>query len=163
MSPNGLIDFKMKVKITLFSLLLSFLISACAQSSHADGNDSVTDFPFYYSRTITEDSLEKRKIYVTFIFENGKKQRAVTYRQEIMKNRIKWDESCQMSVANENDKVEKITANLSPFEKVEWQYSLSAKPKESIIQIEKAALLIMNEQFEVEKITFDAIEYPLKK
>jgi hypothetical protein len=68
-----------------------------------------------------------------------------------------------MSVANENDKVEKITANLSPFEKVEWQYSLSAEPKESIIQIEKAALLIMNEQFEVEKITFDAIEYPLKK
>lgn len=152
----------MKSKFKLSLLFLSFLISSCAQNEGVIENGQNNVSPFHYVRTITEDSLEQGKLYVTFVFENGSAQQAITYRQEMMKNRIKWEENCQKLVQNENNKVEKITANLAPLEKVEWQFSIFIEPKQAAIEIEKAALLIMNEQFEVEKIVFAPMTYPLK-
>ena len=56
--------------------------------------------------------------------------------------------------------VEKITANLKPGEEIEWKLLIQYNTKKRKAIVEKAALLLMNEQFEVTKIVFDEVLLP---
>lgn len=136
------------------SILTCIFISLCAfgqesQLWYPDGQLKCS-----YNRLLSPDTADASKVMVTFTFVNGHKPLAISYRQESMKNHLQW-QYFQTGDTSTDKKVKVITANLMPDESLIWQYcvlkdSLSAKP----IFVEPAALLLMKQDFDVEKIQF---------
>ena len=140
-----------KHTISLFScLLLTF--SACAQPSNQLQKEE--EAPYQYERVIKKDYVNPYQATIYFTFTNGKEQHAISYRQEKRFSHIKW-EIVENGIVEEENIIDKITANLAPYEKVEWTLQFRSKESDKEFIVEKAALLIMNEAFEVSKIIFD--------
>ena len=115
----------------------------------------------YYSRTFEYNSEKPNEIIVTFVFTTLKKQ-AITYRQETLNGRLEWMD--KEGLYKKEGIVEAVTTNLAAHTSVTWKYRyiVNTKPADKIITFDKAALLIMDERFEVKKIILEARKMFLK-
>jgi uncharacterized protein YecE (DUF72 family) len=103
-----------------------------------------------YNQNVTIDKENQNTLSVTFVFINGIKQTALTLRQECFFSQIQWVDTAAMLVEKE-ERVEFITANLAPNQSIVLKYILKTKPIEKELILEKSALLIMDEEFEIRK------------
>lgn len=150
-------------KIKLLIFLFSMLVTLHGQhnlkdSTFAEGetvNDAFGNFSYQYNRIITKDTLNLSGVIVTLVFINGNAHTAITYRQEVMNSRINWLKT-DNGVLKKEGFVEVVTTSIAPNHIVTWQYSISDKTdkKNSKLYIEKAALLIMNDNFQIYKKIF---------
>lgn len=121
--------------------------------------DTEGNLLYQYERTVEQALENPRKAIVTFYFKNGIEQRAITYRQEKLVSKLEWVKKGKSLVEKEKI-VEKIIVNLKPGEEIEWKLLIQYNTKKRKAIVEKAALLLMNEQFEVTKIVFDEVLLP---
>jgi hypothetical protein len=105
---------------------------------------------WHYNQNVTFDEEKPNTIAVTFVFINGIKQTAITFRQECFYSQIEWLDGAEKQIEKE-ERVEFITANVPPNQSIVFKYLLKTKPIEKELIIEKSAVLIMNEDFEVRK------------
>jgi len=103
-----------------------------------------------YNQNVTIEKELPNTILVTFTFINGINQTAISLRQEFFNSQIEWLVTAGIPVEKE-ERVEFLTANLAPGQSVVWKYALKTKPINDILTLERSALLIMNEDFEVRK------------
>ena len=105
---------------------------------------------YQYQRTVSDPCDTCSEITVTFLFVNGSHPTAISLRQEAFDTDVRWIDIAGGTAGHEKV-VEFVTANLSANQTVTWTYAVSAK-KGKVSVPEKAALLIMDEQYAVEKI-----------
>ena len=112
-------------------------------------------FLYHYKRTIALDTAVKNRLLVTFTFTTGDAPFAISYRQEAMSGKVEWFEN-QSGEYKKDKFVETITIKLSPEQQVTWQFFYTPKsiPKTGLIEIEKAALLLMDSMLNVSKDIF---------
>lgn len=147
----------MKKFLVFLMIVLWSIPSSWAQKDSildAEGN-----LLYQYERTVEQALENPRKAIVTFYFKNGIEQRAITYRQEKLVSKLEWVKKGKSLVEKEKI-VEKIIVNLKPGEEIEWKLLIQYNTKKRKAIVEKAALLLMNEQFEVTKIVFDEVLLP---
>jgi len=134
------------ILLTLFSLTC---YAQDGQLNYADGS-----LKCQYSRIANMDTANTSKVIVTMTFVNGHKPLAISYRQESMKNGFAW-QYCQVGDTTQDKMVKVITLNLAPDQSLIWQYAVTNTASNSrSVTIEPAALLVMDEQFDVSKIKF---------
>lgn len=104
----------------------------------------------YYRCHAADDCDTCSERMVKFVFKNGDQARAISYRQETLDTQVRWIDIAG-GTAGHDVAVEFVTANLRPHQTVEWTYAVSAK-NGCVLQLEKAAVLVMNEKYEVEKL-----------
>lgn len=134
-------------------ILISFFSLTCyaqdGQLKYQDGQ-----LKCQYSRIMNMDTANSSRVLVTFTLVNGHKPLAISYRQENMKNIFGW-QYCQVGDTTDDKLVKVITVNLAPDQSLIWQYAVANSAAGSrFVTIEPAALLVMDEQFEVSKINF---------
>lgn len=117
--------------------------------------DSLGVFQWQYHRSVFKNALEKNSAIVTIVFINGANHTAISYRQEAASSFLHWIEKD----GGETDKdgfVETITVKLEPNEAIVWRYTVKNKTIENdgSINVEKSAILIMNDKFQVKKEKF---------
>jgi len=103
-----------------------------------------------YNQSISINKDKPDTVLVTFVFLNGVYQTAITFRQEFFYSQIEWIETSDIQVGRE-ERVEFITANLAPAQPIVLRYRLINKVINNEVTLEKSAILIMNEDFEVRK------------
>jgi hypothetical protein len=103
-----------------------------------------------YNQNVTIDKEETNTILVTFVFINGINQTAISLRQELFNSKIEWLNTSDVPIEKE-ERVEFLTVNLAPSQSIVWKYALKSKPIGNELILEKSALLIMNEDFEIRK------------
>jgi len=103
-----------------------------------------------YNQHIIIDEVQPNRVTVNFIFINGLQQTAISLRQELFNSQIEWMDISDWQAKNE-EHVSTVTANLSPHQSLVWKYVLRNNNKEKELILEKSALLIMNEDFEIIK------------
>lgn len=140
------------MKKYLFFLLTLFAFTCYAQDgqlTYADGS-----LKCQYSRIANLDTASASKVIVTLTFVNGHKPLAISYRQESMKHDFAW-QYCQVGDTTQDKMVKVITLNLAPDQSLIWQYAVmdTTSPTRSVT-VEPAALLVMDEQYDVSKIKF---------
>lgn len=138
--------FRLKKLILLVALALPLLVSA--QSNRK--LDTLGNLLYQYSRTYERNPQNADELLVTFVFVNGNSQQAVTFRQEVVDGSFRWISTPGGSQSHETV-VEAATANLAPGQGVAWKYAF--KPAKG--KLEKAALMIMDGHYAVEKIILE--------
>ena len=138
----------MKKFILLFGALLPGL--AFAQSDRK--LDAQGNLLYQYQRTVSDPCDTCKELTVTLLFVNGSRSTAISLRQEAFDTQVRWIDIAG-GTADHEEVVELVTANLEPNQTVTWSYAVSAK-KGKISAPEKAALLIMDEKYGVEKVWF---------
>ena len=143
----------MKKLSLLFVLMLCFLYALFSQSSGY--TDSLGVFQWQYHRSLYKNAKDTNSAIATIVFINGANHTAISYRQEVANSSLKWIEQD----GGESDRegyVESITVKLAPNEAIVWRYTIknSTKQRSGSIIVEKSALLIMNDQFQVKKEKF---------
>lgn len=143
-----------------FSIIIS---SGFAQHSLKDSTlytgkiiyDPFNEFLYQYNRIVSSDTTDPHKVIVTFVFINGNATTAIQYRQETVKGIVEWTETENGRRKTERI-VETITATLPPNYIISWQYSYTMKEKSKppLIELDKAALLIMDDHIQVDKVIF---------
>ena len=103
-----------------------------------------------YNQNITVDTENPNTVLVTFVFINGINQTAISLRQELFNSKIEWVHTADVPVEKE-ERVESLTVNLAPAQSIVWKYTLTTKPIGNELIVEKSAVLIMNEDFEIRK------------
>ncbi len=143
------------MKKLIFYLLLWLSFQSYIYSQSSGYIDSLGVFKWQYHRSVYKNTLEKNSAIVTLVFINGATHSAVSYRQELASSDIKWIEK-DGGETYRDGYVETITVKLEPNEAVVWRYSLknSSVEKGDSVYVEKSAILIMNEQFQVRKEKF---------
>ena len=137
----------MKKILVIAALLLPLLLSAQTDRKvDAQGN-----LLYQYSRTSVIDPQNPSVRIVTFVFVNGNAQRAITFRQETIDGTVGWLNTNGGETGTETI-VDFVTANLAPGQTVAWKYGFSPKTGNDPAVLERAALLIMEEDFGTEKI-----------
>ena len=135
----------MKKILCLFFLLFPIWLSAqCDRGVDAAGN-----LLFQYSRTTAVNPQNSAELVVTFVFVNGNAQQAVTYRQE-RGGGFRWI-STSGGVRSHETVVDAVTANLAPGQGVVWRFAVPNNAQKP----EPAAILMMHEDFGVEKILLE--------
>jgi hypothetical protein len=137
-----------RLPLTAFFLLLvtfCFLPSSLFAQSNRLTNEK-GQLLWQYNQIVHVDEQNHNTIRVSFIFINGINQTAISLRQELFNSQIEWIETGSSKV-EEDGRVEFLTANLATGQSVVWKYIIKNKE----FHLEKAALLIMNESFEVRK------------
>ena len=144
----------MKPLLSLFAIIILSITTLHAQGDRLV--DSTGRFKYQYNRTIIKDVTDSRRALVTFVFINGDEQTAISYRQEVLDGTLTWLKSDKGTLKSEK-LVETITANLAPKETLVWKFAFQNKPlrKDGRTAVEKAALLLINNGFEAEKIIFE--------
>lgn len=136
------------MKKTVLILLLFvplFVFGQADRKLDADGK-----LLYQYQRTVSDPCDTCSEITVTFLFVNGGHPTAISLRQEAFDTDVRWID-IPGGTAGHEEVVELCTANLEPNQSVTWTYAVSAK-KGKISAPEKAALLIMDEKYAVDKI-----------
>ena len=103
-----------------------------------------------YNQIVHTKEENPNTILVSFIFINGIKQTAISLRQEIFHSKIEWLETTDLKIEKEG-RVEFLTVNLAPHQSVVWKYHIKTKSVGKELILEKSAVLIMNEDFEIRK------------
>ena len=134
-----------KTALLLLLFVPLFVFGQADRKLDADGN-----LLYQYQRTVSEPCDTCSEITVTFLFVNGGHPTAISLRQEAFDTDVRWIDIAGGTAGHE-EVVEFVTANLSANQTVTWTYAVSAK-KGKVSAPEKAALLIMDEQYAVEKI-----------
>ncbi len=135
-------------KFLVIALLLLPLLLAAQTDRKVDAQGNLL---YQYSRTSVIDPLNPSVRVVTFVFVNGNAQRAVTFRQESLDGTVGWLETEGGETGTETI-VDFVTANLAPGQSVAWKYTFAPKKGRDPVPLERAALLIMEEDFGTEKI-----------
>lgn len=135
-------------KILLIGALLFPLLLSAQTDRKVDAQGNLL---YQYSRTSVINPQNPSERIVTFTFVNGNAQRAVTFRQESLEGTVSWLETEGGETGTETI-VDFVTANLSPGQSVAWKYTFAPKKGTSPIALERAALMIMEEDFGTEKI-----------
>jgi len=134
--------------------LICFLLSAfCFLHTFGQSNRLTNEdgqLLWQYNQHIIIDEVQSNRITVHFIFINGNQQTAISLRQELFNSQIEWTDIANFEVRNE-ERVSSITANLSPHQALVWKYILRNNTKEKELILEKSAILIMNEDYEIRK------------
>lgn len=131
-----------------------FLILLCPFFCFAQSNRVVDEkggLLYQYERTYVKNPTNSTELLVTFTFTNGKNQRAISFRQETLETVLRWVDTTDGNPSHE-EAVEFVTANLAPNQTVTWKYAVSTRKKTAPAAPEKAAILIMNRDYQVEKI-----------
>ena len=135
-------------KLLILSLccLISLLV-------HAQGDrivDSVGNLLYQYNRSASYYAPGQCKVTITIV--NGYKQLGVSYRQEVFRSKVTWQEIEHGDTSNISN-IEIITANLAPNESVAWTfiYQNKSMKKDRSIDLEKACFMLLNEEYEVTK------------
>jgi len=137
---------KKKCWIILVLLFTNFVIFG--QSNRLTNENG--QLLWQYNQIVHLDADNQHTIKISFIFINGINQTAISLRQEIFNSQIEWIETSGLQVEKEG-RVEFVTINLAPNQSVVWKYLIKTKSVEKELILEKSALLIMNENFEVQK------------
>ena len=103
-----------------------------------------------YNQSFTIDEEQPNTILVTFVFINGIDQTAISLRQELFNSKIEWLDTSEVQIEKE-ERVEFLTVNLAPSQSIVWKYVLNIKLIDNELILERSALLIMNEDFEMRK------------
>jgi len=147
-SSHHLISFALSC-LRAFVLIIFFTISTTyAQNNRLTNEDG--QLLWQYNQSTTQNPQKSDTIFVTFVFTNGINQTAISLRQEFFNSIIGWMETSNIQVEKEG-RVEFLTANLAPHQSVVWKYFLKTKPVEKELILERSAILIMNEAFEILK------------
>lgn len=137
----------MKRILLIAALLLPILLSAQTDRKvDAQGN-----LLYQYSRISETNPQNPAERIVTFVFVNGNAQRAITFRQESVEGTVRWIDTQGGETGTETI-VDFVTANLEPRQTVAWKYAFSPKTGNTPATLERAALLIMEEDYGTEKI-----------
>ena len=138
-----------RIKIAFCFLLFAF----CFFPIYAQNNRLTNEkgqLLWQYNQTVTVDEKNPNTLLVTFVFINGINQTALSLRQELFHSQIAWLDTANIQTGKE-ERVEFLTANLAPNQSVVWKYALQTKLTGKELILEKSAVLIMNEEFEVRK------------
>lgn len=141
------------MKKLLFLLILAFPFALFAQSDRVV--DSSGNLLYQYNRTIEKNA--DNNLEVTIVFVNGKNQTAISLRQEIMNGDVQW-------INNESGKIklEKIvnacTANIPPNQSLSWKYLYKPQKASASPTLERSALMIMQDDYQVKKIMFPSTQ-----
>jgi hypothetical protein len=135
---------------TLFCFLLSAFcfFPLSAQNNRLTNEDG--QLIWQYNQMVHLSNEEQNTIHVSLIFINGVKQTAISLRQEHFHSQIEWREVSECKVEKE-DRVQFSTVNLAPHQSVVWKYDVKTKPIDKELLLERSAILMMNEDFEVRK------------
>jgi hypothetical protein len=142
----------------LFTVSLAWSQYNLSDSSFSEGetiNDAFGNFSFQYNRIISKDTANPASAFVTIVFINGNAQTAIQYRQEFMNSNIEWIKTDDGTPKKEKF-VDALTTSIPPNNILTWQFKISAisKNNKNIFEVEKAALLIMNDNYQVTKKIF---------
>ena len=132
---------------------LTPLIFFCFLSAFGQNNRLTNEngqLLWQYNQHIIIDESQQNYITVHFIFINGNQQTAISLRQELFNSQIEWIDTSDWKTENE-ERVSSVTANLSPHQAIVWKYVLKNNNKEKELILEKSAILIMNEDYEIRK------------
>ncbi|MCL2435561.1 MAG: hypothetical protein FWD09_05410 [Lentimicrobiaceae bacterium] len=103
-----------------------------------------------YNQTVTIDEKNPNTLLVTFVFINGINQTAISLRQELFNSQMEWLNADTIQIGKE-ERVEFSTVNLAPNQSVVWKYALTTRLTGNELILERSAVLIMDEDFEVRK------------
>ena len=132
-----------------FVLIIFFTISTTyAQNNRLTNDDG--QLLWQYNQSTSQNPAKSDTIFVTFVFTNGIQQTAISLRQEFFNSTLGWLETTNIQVEKE-DWVEFLTVNVPPHQSFVWKYYLKTKPVDKELILERSALLIMNEDFEIRK------------
>ena len=116
-----------------------------------------------YNQSTSQNPAKSDTIFVTFVFTNGINQTAISLRQEFFNSTLGWLETANIQVEKEGRGVEFLTANVPPHQSLVFKYYLKTKPVEKELILERSALLIMNEDFEIIKELLPEQKFPTGK
>lgn len=131
-----------------------FLLFLCPFLCFAQSDrvvDEKGNLLYQYERVYEKNPTNSTELLVTFTFTNGKNQRAISFRQETLESVLRWVDTTDGARGHE-EAVEFVTANLAPNQTITWKYAVSTRKKSAPAAPEKAAILIMNGDYQVEKI-----------
>jgi hypothetical protein len=138
-------------------LLLKFFLILFATSNSSvifSQNNRLTNdngqLLWQYTQTFTKSEENTKEIEVSFIFINGIEQTAISLRQELFYSQIEWVDTLNLKVDKE-ERVEYITVNLAPHQSIIFHYVVRKNRFSKELFLEKSAILIMNENFEIRK------------
>ena len=138
----------MMKKILFFAALLLPIMLWAQTDRKVDAQGALL---YQYSRTSELNQQNPSERVVTFVFVNGNAQRAITFRQESIEGTVRWIDTQGGETGTETI-VDFVTANLAPGQTVAWKYAFAPKTGTAPAVLERAALLIMEEDFGTEKI-----------
>ena len=138
----------MMKKILLIAALLLPVFLSAQTDRKVDAQGSLL---YQYSRTSVINPQNPSERIVTFVFVNGNAQRAITFRQESVEGTVRWI-STEGGEPGTETIVDFVTANLAPGQTIAWKYAFAPQKGTAPIPLERAALLIMEEDFGTEKI-----------
>jgi hypothetical protein len=138
-----------KTKTTFCFLFCTFCFLQIFTQSNRLTNEK-GQLLWQYNQIVHVDEQNQKTIHISFVFINGVNQTAISLRQELFYSQIEWLETDNIKI-EKDDMVEFITANLAPHQSVVWKYILKPKIINKELLLEKSAVLIMNEEFEVRK------------
>lgn len=121
------------------------------------------DFAYQYNRIIALDPENPNQLIVTFVFINGQSHNAITYRQEDLNGHIEWIDHENGELKKEGI-VEAVTASVPPNHVMSWKltYKPGTKNKNNTVDVDKAALMVMNDNFQVVKKVFEKNNFLVK-
>lgn len=138
----------MMKKILFFAALLLPIMLWAQTDRKVDAQGALL---YQYSRTSELNQQNPSERVVTFVFVNGNAQRAITFRQESIEGTVRWIDTQGGETGTETI-VDFVTANLAPGQTIAWRYVFAPKKGTTPAVLERAALLIMEEDFGTEKI-----------
>ena len=136
-------------KILLLLIVWAMPFVLLAQTDRKVDSNGV--FQYQYSRTYAVNPDNESEMLVTFVFVNGAQPRAISLRQEVLESVVLWLE-IPGGAAGHETVVEFVTANLEAGETVTWKYAISTRKGSCPLIPEQAALLVMHENYGVEKV-----------
>ena len=147
---------------SFYSLSAQHNLMLSTFSEEADVMNRFGDLAYQYNRIVSRNPDNPSQVIVTFVFINGNAQTAISYRQDAVKGKVEWQPT-EVGTPKKQGFVECVTVSLPPNHVISWKYSytLRSVPKKKgySIPLDKAALLIMNDNMEVTKKMFKAGEY----
>lgn len=135
----------------LISLVFCCMIFALVHAQQGDRMvDSVGNLIYQYNRSTSYISPGQCKVTITII--NGNRQLGISYRQEIFRSKLSW-ENTEHGDTSKLANIEIITANLAPQENRVWTFNYQNKSikKDKSIDLEKACFMLLTDEFEVKK------------
>jgi len=136
-------------KITGFTIVFYLIIVVAFGQSNRLTNEN-GQLLWQYNQFVYLDEENPNTMKVSFVFINGINQTAISLRQELFNSTLAWVDTAGTQVRKE-DRVQFLTANLSPHQSIVWKYNLKNSKVNKELLLEKSAVLIMNEEFEVRK------------
>ena len=139
----------MRYGIFLTAVVLVFSISVVYGQSNRLTNEN-GQLLWQYNQIVHLNHEKQNTVLVSFVFINGINQTAISLRQEHFKSEIEWVDTSGIQ-AEKDERVSFLTANLAPHQSVVWKYTVKTKPVNKELILEKSAILIMDEEFEIRK------------